>query len=224
MNAAFISVVVLGLATAVNPPGVTLVLLALMSKGGMRKAVAFLIGNTIAIVVASCLGLLLGYFAITASSSASSPFHGRGVAVGELLVGLVMLGIGVWSLTAGKGNSNSLVDKAMNDMDAVRPWFVFGLGLLLVSYTMPLLLAGELLNAELPVQLAYIALYLLYLLLALITVLVPILLAWWWPDRSKAWLQRARVWLDANGAALLAWVFIVLGVAFAVRAGSLLLK
>lgn len=221
MTAATIAVVVLGLATAINPPGVTIVLLALMSRGGVRKAAAFLAGNTIAILLASGLGLLLGYIAVNAT--ATTRLHGRGVGALEFLVGLVMLGIGLWSLTLGRGNSNSLVERAMNDIDDLRPWFVFGLGLLLVSYTMPLLLMGELLSAQLPQQLAYIALYLLYLLLALTTVLVPILMRLLWPARSEKYLQQARVWLTAHGAALLAWVFIVLGVAFAVRGGAPLL-
>ncbi len=223
MTGATIAVIVLGLATAINPPGVTIVLLALMSRGGMRKAVAFLVGNTIAIVVASILGLALGYAAITAATG-TEQLHGKGVGAMEALIGLGMLGLGVWSLTLGKGSSNSLVDRAMNDMDDVRPWFIFGLGLLLVSYTMPLLLAGELLTAQLPAQIAYVILYLVYLLLALITVLAPILMRLLWPEWSQGYLDSARVWLDAHGAALLAWVFVILGLGFSLKGLSVFIK
>jgi hypothetical protein len=215
-----VAVIVLGIATAINPPGVTIVILALMSKGGMRKAVAFVVGNTIAILVASAVGLMLAYAAIQASSSSSHPAAAKYVGLGELAIGLAMLGIGVWSLTGGKGNTNSLVERAMGDIDSVRPWFLFGLGLMLVSYTMPLLLMGELATVSLPEQLAYVILYIVYLVLALITVLLPIIVYVFRPESSAKYLEQARVWLAAHGGAALATVFIVLGVAFAVRGAS----
>ena len=77
VTGATVAVIVLGLATAINPPGVTIVLLALMAKDGVRKAVAFLIGNTIAISVATLLGLALGYVAINGDDDDAAPARGE---------------------------------------------------------------------------------------------------------------------------------------------------
>lgn len=218
-----VAMVVLGIATAINPIGVSIVVLLLMSREGLRKAGIFVIGSMIAILGASLIAAALTFLAIKASGGAGHPLGARIMGVGELAIGLGMLGFGAWTLTAGSGGTNKTVARLMKDSDSVKPWMAFGMGLLFVSYTVPFVAVAELAKADLTDPVQDLVLYLIYLLLSLITVLIPIVLRIVWPERSEKLLTRAREWLTAHGAAVTASVLIVLGVAFGLRGVSVFL-
>jgi hypothetical protein len=214
-----IAMIVLGLATAINPPGVTLVVVLLMSPGGMRKALAYLAGSTMSIAIVSAAVAVLGTAALQATQSAGGLRHPQLFALFEVAMGLAMLGVGLWMLTTGKGGTNDMVNDALEDVKSVRAWMTFLIGAVLVSWTMPPLAVAELLSAEFP-ALSELALYGIYLVLALGTILVPIVLRAVWPERSKSFLEQARVWLAAHGGVLLAAVFIVLGLGFGIKGAA----
>jgi len=212
-----IAMVVLGIATAINPLGVSVVVLLLMSRNGLRKAAAFLTGSMLAILAASLLAVLLTYLAVTATATSTHAAAGKLLGLGELAFGVGMLGLGIWTMTAGSDSTGRTVDKLMKDSDRIRPWAAFGLGLMFVSYTFPFIAVAELAGADLTDPIQDLVLYLIYLLLSLITILVPVILRLAWPERSANLLGRAREWLTAHGAVVTAIVLIVLGIAFALR-------
>jgi uncharacterized paraquat-inducible protein A len=212
-----IAMVVLGIATAINPLGVSIVVLLLMSRNGLRKAWAFVTGSTLAIVAASLLAMVLTFLAIKATGSNTHAGVAKLMGLGELVFGLGMLGLGIWTMTAGSASANSTVTKLMRDSDTVKPWFAFGLGLMFVSYTFPFIAVAELAGADITAPLQDLALYLVYLALSLVTILVPVVLRLAWPERSAGFLERSRVWLMAHGATVSAIVFILLGASFALK-------
>jgi hypothetical protein len=207
-----IAMVVLGMATAINPPGVTLVIVLLMTPGGMRKALAYLAGSTLSIAIVSAAVALVGTAALQATKSVSGTRHPMLLGGIEVLIALVMLGTGIWMLTSGKGGTNTMVEKALDDADSIPAWSTFLIGAVLVSWTMPPLAVAELITSEFP-AVSDVTLWVVYLG----TILVPILMAAIWPQRSKALLERARAWLTAHGGVLLAWVFLILGAGFGIK-------
>jgi hypothetical protein len=214
---------VLGVATAINPPGVTLIIVLLMTPGGMRKALAYLAGSTLSIAMVSAAVALVGTAALQATQSMTSITHPKLLGGIEVAIGLVMLGVGIWMLTSGKGGTNTMVERALDDVDSIPAWSTFLIGAVLVSWTMPPLAVAELVTSEFP-AVSDLGLYAIYLALALGTILVPILLAAVWPGRSRMFLERARVWLTAHGGILLAGVFLVLGAGFGIKGVAELIR
>ena len=212
-----IAMVVLGIATAINPLGVSIVVLLLMSRNGLRKAAAFVTGSTIAILAASLLAVVLTVLAIKASGSSTHAGLTKLIGLGELAFGVGMLGLGIWTMTAGSSGTDRTVAKLMKDSDTVKLWVAFGLGLMFVSYTFPFIAVAEIASANVTDPVQDLILYLIYLLLSLITILVPVVLRLAWPERSAALLDKSRVWLTAHGATVTAIVFIVLGLAFGLK-------
>jgi len=220
MTAVAIAMITLGIATAINPLGVTIIVLLLMSNSGLRKANAFLVGSILALVGASLVAILLTVLAIKASAATAGAGGGKLISAFELAIGVSMFGLGIWTMTAGSTGTNATVSKLMKDSDTVRPWMAFGMGLMFVSYTIPFVAIGELWRAQIASPLESLILYLIYLLLSLGTILIPIVMRIARPERSAKLLNESREWLTAHGAVVTAVVFIVLGLAFGLRGGS----
>lgn len=219
--AAIAAVIGLGIGVAANPPGISLVILLLMSRGGMRKAVAYVVGSVLAETAIISVVLLFireaDKLALGATdlSPGTSDIEAWVIAVGGALLVLT----GLWMLRRGAGRAGALVRRALSNVDATPAWLAFAVGASLVSWTMPVLAAAEM-EAAAPGPLTLIVglpLYLLFMALALSTVLLPIVLVAARPDRARALLQRAHDWLARNGAIVAAITTMSFGVFFAAR-------
>jgi heme/copper-type cytochrome/quinol oxidase subunit 2 len=90
---------------------------------------------------------------------------------------------------------------------------------------MPVVAAAEMQTAQQPLQLPVgLLLYAVFMALALSTVLAPIVIVVWRPQRSRQRPPRARDWLDRNGGTTAAIVTIVFGAVFVIRGTVALLS
>jgi hypothetical protein len=222
---AVLAIVGLGCAVAVNPPGVSLVILFLMSKDGMRKAWIYVAGSfaveTLIVLTAMFALLYFGNVAVNPSHSAQ---RGDAFFVLEALFGVSMLITGWLMLTRAQVGTSGLVSRAMKDIDAVPGWLAFAIGATLVSWTMPVVVGGQLVEAQDPMTLRTTAiLFAIYMALALSSVLFPILVVKFRPEGSEQFLLKARAWVEKHGGRVAGWMTVVFGVVFAYLGVSALL-
>ena len=225
--AAVAAIIGLGMGVSVNATGVSLVILWLMRPGGMRKAVAYVAGSIVTETAVVCAALLLIREADkylvdpTDLSPGSTDVQAWLIA----LLGAVLIVTGIYMLRRGAHRSSALLARALRDVDSAPSWLAFTIGASLVSWTMPVVAAVEMQMAQRPLQLPLgLALYAGFMALAMSTVLAPIVIVIWCPQRSRELLQRARDWLDRNGGTTAAVVTIVFGAVFAIRGTMALLS
>ena len=217
----------LGIGVSVNAAGVSLVILWLMRPGGMRKAVAYVVGSVVTETTIICAALLLireaDKYLVDATNLSPGPTDVQAWLI--TLLGAVLIVTGVYMLRRGAHRSSALLALALRDVDSAPSWLAFTIGASLVSWTMPVVAAAEMQIAQQPLQLPVgLILYAVFMALAMSTVLAPIAVVIWRPQRSRELLQRARDWLDRNGGTTAAVVTIVFGVVFAIRGTAALLS
>lgn len=215
------AVLVLGIATALNPVGVSVVVVLLLSHDRpMRKSIVFALGSAASVLFFAGVGLALGLLigAQTVEAAAKTPMPGaKLVGLGEALVGAGMIVFAIWSFIKRDGEASGLVARAMSDVDRVTLGLSFVLGFILVSFTMPFLLALELSMDHPDPPLMYAVALLVYGVIALSTITVPILLVEFRGERAAGTLEDLRGWLEARGPILLGIIMGLLGVVFLIR-------
>ena len=214
------AIVGLGIGVSINAAGTSLVILWLMRPGGMRRAVAYVLGSVVtetAIIVAVLL-LIREANKYLVRPTDLSPGPTDVVAWLIALLGAVLIVTGIYMLRRGPRRSSALLARALRDVDSAPSWLAFAIGASLVSWTMPVVAAAEMQVAQQPLQLPVgLLLYAVFMALAVSTVLAPILVVIWRPQGSRKLLRRTRDWLDRNGGTTAAIVTIVFGVVFAAR-------
>jgi hypothetical protein len=217
----FASIIGLGIGVAANPAGIGLVILWLMGRNGMRKATAYVLGSVLAETAIISVVLLFireaNKFAIDATDLSPGPSDVEAWVI-AVAGGLLVL-TGVWMLRRGSGRAGALVRRVLSNVEATPTWLAFTVGAALVSWTMPVLAAAEM-EAAAPGPLTLAAglpLYLLFMVLAISTVLTPVLLVAAWPDSARPRLDRAHGWLQRNGTVVAAISTMAFGVVFAAR-------
>jgi Sap, sulfolipid-1-addressing protein len=219
--AAIAAIIGLGIGVAANPAGISLVILLLMSRDGMRKAIAYVVGSLLAetAIISAVLLFIREADKLALGATDLSPGPNNVEAWVIALAGGLLVLTGIWMLRRGSVRAGALVRRAMRNVDSTPAWLAFAVGAVLVSWTMPVLAAAEM-EAATPGALTLIGglpLYLVFMALALSTVLLPIVLVAARPDRARGLLERAHAWLARNGAVVAAVTTMVFGIVFAAR-------
>lgn len=217
-TAAVLTIIGLGIGVSINPPGVSLVMLFLMSKDGVRKAWTYVAGSIFAetLIIVGVLALISAVGNVTINPAHKAPAGGDLAALLVAVFGIALVVTAIMMLVKGStATTSALVERALKDVDAVPGWLAFAIGATLVSWTMPAAVAAEIYSAGNPVTLSQVlVLYLIFMVLAMSTIVFPILVVVRRPERAGEFLTAARAWLERNGGRLAAFVTLAFGLFF----------
>lgn len=204
----------LALGVAISPVPIIAVILMLLSPKAKGTSVGFLAGWIVGIVVAIAVFILLAAIIPPADPDAPRPIAGTV----RLLLGvlLLLLALRQWRGRPKSGEQPKLPAwmNAIERMNAGRA-FVVGFALVAVNPKNLLLAASagvEIGNAGLDVG-EILVVALVFVLIAAITVLGPVVAYLVASDRLAAPLESLRMWLVHNNATIMTVLLLVLGVA-----------
>lgn len=195
-------VVALGLAMALQPLPVLAVVLLLATERGLAKAWAFFSGE--ALVMFAIAAATVATHAATSRSSAATA-----AAWVTLAAGLLLMGVGArWGLQL-RGGATPQPPKWMAAIDRMQPLPAFLLGLFIPAYAIAISLGAHIVGAH-PTTAQAVAGVVVFCAIGMSTVVTPILLAQFAPERSGPARVALRGWLEANWRAIA--VVLLLGV------------
>jgi hypothetical protein len=210
-----VSVALLGLAVAFSSPTSVLAVYVLLGMpAGVRRAVAFVTGWVLTIVL---IGVLVVVFpAFDFHSSRTTP--SRTASLVELLVGALMVAAAV--LLHGRPASAEPNDPVPEWLTRLvgRHWAVAVVaGGVMLTYSITIVAVLEILKANVGAVDRAIAVT-LFALTSIVTITAPILYTVLAPDRATADLARSRRWLIAHSHAIGVVLLTAIGVAIMLKA------
>ena len=223
MGSALISVVFIGIATAILPFAIIIALFLLRGEGGLPKAIAFVAG---AIAVRIVQGILFGYIFVSSADA-------DGESGSELMTSTLLLVLGILLLITAfmkwrrEEDPDAPPPKWMATISGLSTAKAFGLGALLVAvsakqWVFTLSAIGLIAEAPLsPVQ--DVIVFLVYVLVAALLVLLPIIVCAVAPRQSGRMLAAAQQWLEEHNRQIMIVASLVFGLLFLYRGISGLL-
>jgi hypothetical protein len=214
MDSPVLNIVLLGIAVAILPAPIIITLLLLQSRGGLSKATAFVAGG---IAVRIVQGIVFGL--VVESTADKYGEAGPPVVKSTLLLVLgILLLIAAYKKWRKEEDPDAPPPKwmaAVGDLSTVK---ALGVGALLVGlnakqWVFTLSAISAIADANLGPAQGAIA-YALYVVVAAILLLLPILAAVLAPQRSGAMLARARSWLEDNNRTIAVIASLVFGLLF----------
>lgn len=205
----------LAIAAALSTVPITATILILVSPQRSRSALPFLIGwvSGMALVV---LGSVLGAGALPQPDFRPSPTV---IGAAEVIVGLALLLYGlVAAWRAVRKRPLSSTNRWLGTVSSFGPLSSFGLALALNLRPKGLLIgmaAGLAITGASVIWADSLILIGSYLVLAVSTVAVPIVVTLVAPGRMEPRLLRIRDWLERNGAMVTAFVMSLIGIVIA---------
>lgn len=199
---------------ALSPLPVAAVILMLFSTKARTNGVAFLAGWVTGLAVVGAVVLLNG----DAAGSTSEPT--QGALIVQLLLGLLLLA-GAAKQWTGFRNADAPPEmpkwmRSIDDFSAGKAFLVAALLSGVNPKNLALNVSGVVLiaQAQLPDSTEW-AVLALFILLASLTVAIPVIYYLMAPERSKSALDAMKRWLIANNGAVTAVVFLILGLKLA---------
>jgi threonine/homoserine/homoserine lactone efflux protein len=213
MNGVIGDLLPLAVAVAISPLPIIAAILMLFSTRARANGLGFLLGWTVGILVVTVVFTLLSGL-IPPSSGGSQPIVG----VIKLLLGvlLVLVAIRQWRGRPREG-ATAATPKWMSAIDSITPVKAIGLGLLLSAANPKNLMMGisagvTIGTAKLTVGGVVLAIA-IFVVIAILTIAIPVLAYVIAPNAVKPVLQRMRGWLVENNAIVMAVLLVVIGVA-----------
>lgn len=215
MVSALAQLVPLAIAAALSSVPITATILILLSSRRNRSAVPFLIGWVFGMALV-IVGAVFGAGALPRPTRTPSPYV---IGVAELIVGLALVLYGlIAGLRAARNRHLSSTNRWLSTVSSLSPLSSFG-----VAFALNLRPKGLLIGTAAGLAITGAALFwadsvilvVVYVLLAVSTVVLPIVITLAAPRRTEPWLLRIRDWLDRNGSMVTAVVMGVIGVVIA---------
>jgi hypothetical protein len=208
-------IAVLGLVAAFTSPGSVVTVIVLLSmSAGVRRGVAFLCGRLLAIAL---LGLVIAFFAQGLDFSSRHTSPSRTVSAIEVLLGALLL---IGSLRAyrhpKRGTGSKPPPTWMGLVERTHWSLCLLAGAVMLSYTLTLAAAAEILKANVDVLEISIA-ALVFAVLSGILIAAPIAIVIFAPDRSNQVLASLRSWLLANTRSIALIVLMAVGGILVIR-------
>ncbi|MGW9568559.1 GAP family protein [Prescottella equi] len=213
MGTAIGDVLPLAIGVAISPIPIIATILMLLTPRAGSTATAFLAGWI--------LGIAVGYVVFVAIGSAidlSSNSNGNAVtATIRLVLGVLLLALAVkqWRTRPAPGEEPSM-PAWLAAIDKVTPGkaLALGVGLSAINPKNLLMIVGAAVAvSQLDVGVgAKTVTGVVFTILAASTVAVPVVGYFTMRERATSWLQRLKVWLTTNNAAVMAVLLLVIGV------------
>lgn len=214
MSNALLNVILIGIVVAILPAAIIIVLFLLRSERGLSKAVAFVAGS---ITVRIVQGVLFGYVFVSSADA-----HGESSA--DVVTSALLLVLGILLLIAAfkkwrkEEDPDAPPPKWMTAVSGVSTAQAFGFGALLVAlntkqwvFTLSAISA----IAEAPLNPAQdVIVFLVYVLVASLLVLLPIVVSMVAPKQSTRWLAATQIWLEDHNRQIMIAASLIFGLLF----------
>lgn len=213
MTPTLAQVLPLAIGASFSPSGLLLVIGILSSKGKpRRKALAFLLGSTLLLLVAGLVVLL-----VLRSSVQASPRSHRVSAIIDIALGLIIVMVVARSVLAKK------TDKPVKRERKV-PYGLVGFSFMLVNTsTLVLYIAAAKIIAEQGHGLPGSAILLTIIIVVTMSMIaLPVLIAYALPQRSERMLKPVSSWLSKHGSQVANAYFMLMAIYLLVRGIRLL--
>lgn len=213
MNHLIADILPLALGIAISPLPIIATVLMLLSPTAKRTGLGFMSGWLAGIGVLIVVATLLGTAIPESKSDGSNPWAG----VVTILLGilLVYLGYRKWKYRPGVDDEVSL-PKWMEAMDAVTPARGTRIGITLAALNPKNIIlsvsAGILIGSADPAAMTAIAVGAIFLMVAGSSVWIPVVAYQVAEERIVPSLEEWRQWMIQNTDAILAIVFLIMGV------------
>jgi len=197
----------LAIGIAVEPLPILATVLLLTTRNGRSKATGFLVGWMLAL--AFCIGGTVLAANNVPSQSGGLP-SGCAAAI-DLLIGVLLLFLAYRRRPALQGREGALsTPHWMSRLDSVSPLVALGFGMLLPPYMVAVAIGTDLAAQNATAMHTVIAV-LVYVVIASLGALIPLLVSVLQPATSHARLERWRSWLQQHWLTVLFWLLLVLG-------------
>jgi len=208
-------VAALGLAVAFTSPGsVATVIVLLSMSAGLRRAIAFIVGWLLALFL---LGLLMVFVLHGQDFSSRHTTPSRAVSIAELVLGLLLL-IGSWRFyRRPRHEQPASPPKWLDRLDRTHWLLAVAVGAVMLSYTLSLVAAAEILKANVSTVEGTGA-GLVFALTSIVTIAAPVAVVIAAPERSAQILASWKAWLLAHSHSIALILLMVLGVVLIARA------
>lgn len=203
MSSAVSQVLLPAIATAVNPVPIMAVVALLGSRYPRRNGGVFVL---VMLVVILIVGMIDIYLVKNVDQSQS-----QGAGGFQLLVGLLFLAVFVMNWRKKPDPSGETqVPKWMQTVDTISLIGVLVLGVALVNYALVSTAVAGILSVDASKTEAVTA-FVVYIVIALSTLVAPLIYFTVAPKRSEHLLARMKAWLLKNNRTILLWVFGLMG-------------
>jgi Sap, sulfolipid-1-addressing protein len=203
--------VVDGIGIAAAPWCVIGVILILSGTGGLRKAVAFLLGaSTAMVVIYAVCSAAVGHFSVAAPGSASS-----GITWAKLATGLGLLLFGLWRLRRRAAPAGT--PRWLSLLDRLNAPMAFALGLVMPNPIFAAAGAVEIVKADVAPA-AEVAYLVVFIVVSLSSMITPVLLYARKPVATATRLAGWKRWLALKSSLILAVLMVGYGGLISVHA------
>jgi threonine/homoserine/homoserine lactone efflux protein len=189
-----LSLIVIGVAVALDPLPLTAFLVVLPSRRGVRKGAAYVFGWLISLAIVVVITVLATGNNPPKPSTAPSL---AALAV-KIVLGTILVWIAVRHIRArGRPKPPKKPPKWQEHVDSMSPWFALGLAPALQPWVLIGAGAATVVEAKLSSWQSFLALF-LYCVLASSSYLAMEIYAVFRPAQSQALLGRARAWINTH--------------------------
>ena len=186
--------VLIGLVITLEPIPLTAFMLVLMSRGGVRKGAAFIVGWLASLAAVVALTVLFTGNEPPRPNTAPSL---AGIAV-KILIGVVLLFIAFRRRARmGKPKKPKKPPKWQAGIDNMSPWLIVGLAPLTQPWGLVAAGVATIMEAKLGSAQSYIALF-LFCVVSTLVYLVMEVFAGFRPERAQAVMTSVRRWIESH--------------------------
>jgi hypothetical protein len=213
MSTSISEVLTYAVAVAISPVPIIAVILMLFSTRARVNGPMFLAGWVVAAAAVSAIAYLLA----DAGDAATDSTAADTISLGQIAIGAFFLFVAArqWSSRPAPGTQPDM-PKWMAGIDSFSPGKSFTLALLLAGVNPKNLLlsagAGAALAKVGPTSSEAVVAWIVYIVLASITIAGPVVYYLLGGDRAKATLDEMKEWLATHNAAVMTVLFLVFGV------------
>lgn len=202
-----LDLILIGLAITLEPIPLTVFILVLASKGGVRKGAAFIFGWLVSLAIVVSATLLATGDEPPKSSTAPSLAE---LAV-KILIGvvLVLIALRQWH-RMGRPKKPKKTPKWQTGIDNMSPWYAMVVGPLVQPWGLVAAGVATIVGAKVSTWESYVMLF-SFCVLATATYLVMEVYAGFRPEKTQAFLARTRAWIETHTDQVIIVVSTVLG-------------
>ena len=201
------SLVLIGVAVALDPLPLMAFLVVLPSERGVRKGAAFVFGWLVSLVIV---------VVVTVLATGNNPPKPNtvpslaGVAV-KIAIGVILVAIAIRQRRRrGRPKKPKKPPKWQAHVDSMSPWYALGLAPVLQPWGLIGAGAATVMEAKLSSAQNYLALF-LFCVLASASYLAMEIYAGFRPVKSQVLLAGFRTWIDAHTDQVIIWGSLILG-------------
>jgi hypothetical protein len=205
--------ITLAIGVAISPIPIIAIILMLLSKKAGANSLAFALGWVAG--VAGLLTVVIAASGAIGTGSGGAPSHG--VSVVKIVLGVLLFGVGLrdWKKRPKPGEP-AVLPKWLQAIESITPVKSTGLGFALAAINpknLLLIVGGGLAIANAPTSTGgKLVAAVLFVLLAVSTVVLPVVLLRILGAKAQGPLASLNTWLQANNATVMAVLILIIGV------------